>query len=299
LDIPGSPSTNEDEAASILNDPTMMNGQDDLARAHGAEPVADSSSATDLPGLSAQEAVYAPGERMPRHAHPELALTLVLSGCIDEAVSRSTNQAVALSVGVKPAGTEHANRFGPGGTHTVCVTISDAWLNRFGPLVPEVRTWRWLRGGAAVPVFVRILEALKHRRSAATWLEPAVIDLIAALADDGRLRPGMTPPWLGRARERLLEDVGRGVTASELAADAGMHPVSLARAFRRHYGESMSECLRRARMQVAARALEDETVTLTEAAAIAGLADQSHLTRLCRTETGLTPRGLRRLQATG
>lgn len=268
------------------------------ARTHAEQSMAVFSPAYAVPGLSAQEAVYAPGEQMPRHAHAELALTLVLSGRIDEAVARSTNEAVALSVGVKPAGTEHVNRFGPGGSHTVCIKISDAWLGRFGPLVPEVRAWRWLRGGAAVPVFMHVLDALRHGHLPVTWLEAAAVDLMAALADDGRLRPGVAPPWLGRARELLLADVRRGVTASALAAEAGMHPVSLARAFRRHYGESMSECLRRARMQAAARALENETVTLAEAAAIAGLADQSHLTRLCRAETGVTPRGLRRLQAT-
>jgi len=72
--------------------------------------------------------------------------------------------------------------------------------------------------------------------------------------------------------------------------------VSLARAFRRHYGESISEWVRRARLLRAARLLSDTQLPLPVVALEAGLADQSHLSRLCRQEAGVTPAALRRLQ---
>ena len=96
------------------------------------------------------------------------------------------------------------------------------------------------------------------------------------------------PPWLRRCMERLIEDSEQVLRLGELAAEAGVHPVSLARAFRRHYGLSPGQLQRRAQLNRAAALLRGGH-SPGDAAAACGFADQSHFTRAFRAEYRSTP----------
>jgi AraC family transcriptional regulator len=250
-------------------------------------------------GLSVREVQYDHGVTMGRHAHRELSLTMVLSGALRECVgSKGRAEPAAFAIGVKPFGVEHANAFAPTGTRLISVTVTKSWYDRLEEPVPALDDWRWVGGGPAVATFLHLLQHLRQDSTAeGAWLEASVIDLMAAFGADARLgRTGHPPVWLSHVRQRLFEEARPGVRTTTLAQEAGVHPVSLARAFRRHYGESISDCVRRARFLRAARLLSETRLPLPAVALEAGLADQSHLSRLCRRETGVTPAALRRLQ---
>jgi AraC family transcriptional regulator len=106
----------------------------------------------------------------------------------------------------------------------------------------------------------------------------------------GRATPA--PPWLALVRERL-HDTGGTAPVEALAADAGVHRVHLARTFRDHVGVPVTVYARRLRLEAARRHVE-RGVPLAQAAARAGFADQSHLTRTMRSAWGVTPGELRR-----
>ena len=80
-----------------------------------------------------------------------------------------------------------------------------------------------------------------------------------------------------------------------LAADAGVHPVHLARVFRRHNGESIGSPLRRLKVLRAFEQLPDSRRALAEIALDSGFTDQSHLTRVFRQVAGRPPGAVRRL----
>jgi AraC family transcriptional regulator len=63
----------------------------------------------------------------------------------------------------------------------------------------------------------------------------------------------------------------------------------LAATFRRHYGCSLGEYLRRRRVATARELLTNPDLPLTEIAFAAGFSDQSHLTRTFKRFTGMTP----------
>jgi AraC family transcriptional regulator len=96
------------------------------------------------------------------------------------------------------------------------------------------------------------------------------------------------PAWLRRCMEQLVDDCGQPLRLAELAASAGVHPVSLSRAFRRRYGVSPGQLQRRALLNRAARRLR-EGQAIADVAAQLGFADQSHFTRLFRAEYRCTP----------
>lgn len=101
-------------------------------------------------------------------------------------------------------------------------------------------------------------------------------------------------PWVGRVRGRLEDDAGAMPSMAELAGLAGVHPIYLARAFRRCFGCSIGDYVRRLQVGRAMVLLEDYALDLSTVAYDAGFADQSHMTRLVRAQTGLTPGAWRR-----
>lgn len=101
--------------------------------------------------------------------------------------------------------------------------------------------------------------------------------------------PSGEPAWLRRCMERLMDEGGqRPLRLGALAAQAGVHPVSLARAFRRQYGLSPGQLQRRAQLNRAA-ALLRRGQRPAEVALDCGFADQSHFTRAFRAEYRCTP----------
>lgn len=89
-------------------------------------------------------------------------------------------------------------------------------------------------------------------------------------------------------RERLLDDL----TIDDLAREAGASRFAVYRAFRAAYGMAPSDYQRLLRLREARRLIAGGT-PIGEAAALAGFADQSHLTRWFGRCFGLTPAAYR------
>jgi AraC family transcriptional regulator len=96
------------------------------------------------------------------------------------------------------------------------------------------------------------------------------------------------PAWLRLCMEQLVDECEQPLRLAALARAAGVHPVSLARAFRRHYGISPGQLQRRAQLNRAAQRLR-EGQSIANVATQSGFADQSHFTRLFRAEYRCTP----------
>jgi AraC family transcriptional regulator len=107
--------------------------------------------------------------------------------------------------------------------------------------------------------------------------------------------PGAKPPWLSRV-EALLRDPSEGPSdIASIAAEVDIHPVHLARVFRRHYGCSPGEYLRRIRVRRACALLAESRESLAGIAYRTGYSDQSHFTRHFKRAMGVTPGAYRRL----
>jgi AraC family transcriptional regulator len=108
--------------------------------------------------------------------------------------------------------------------------------------------------------------------------------------------PGSAPPpWLRLAREMLRERSADGIAIGDVARECGVHPVHLARTFRRFFACSPGAYLRRCRLARAAALLRESGEGIGAVALRAGFADQSHLTHAFRQAHGVTPAEYRRL----
>lgn len=117
-------------------------------------------------------------------------------------------------------------------------------------------------------------------------------ELLSALLPASRATRWAHPVVEG-VRELLHTDPALGLT--ELAASAGWSPWHLSRAFHQVTGCTLSAYRRRLRVRAALDDLvTDPSTALAGVAARAGFADQSHMTRAIRAETGTPPAALRR-----
>lgn len=134
-------------------------------------------------------------------------------------------------------------------------------------------------------------------------LEPLAVDAVvgrladglAARADSGRRPPSEATAYraaalraVGRVRDFLAAEAPRTIASEELERLSGLDRFALARHFRAAFGTSphrfqIGQRLVRARTMIAGG------VSLSEAAAATGFADQSHLTRHFSARFGLTP----------
>jgi AraC-like DNA-binding protein len=116
-------------------------------------------------------------------------------------------------------------------------------------------------------------------------LEQALLEGRSVSSDSGR----RFPQWLERVRNILEQRFAEPYKLSEIAAEAGVHPVHLAREFRKYYGTSVGEYLRRVRIEYACRELMGSNAAVTNIAFAAGFADQSHFSRTFKRLCGTTP----------
>ena len=239
-----------------------------------------------------REVEYCPGMRQATHAHPYMGVSLVLAGGFRERVARAEEIGTALSVVVKPVGVEHADEVSAHGARTLQITFDPAAISA-PQAEPVLQTWRWLHGGGGT-IGAEMLEVLRDARAgkSASHVEDRIIDALGAAALDEPAR-GTAPLWLRRVRERLEDDPSAGV--AHLAGEAGVHAVSLSRAFRRHYGMSVSDHRRRVRLRRAAAQLAGDGERLSRVAHAAGYADHAHLCRDFRRLAGMAPSQFREL----
>ncbi|MER7762250.1 AraC family transcriptional regulator [Streptomyces sp. NPDC097619] len=104
---------------------------------------------------------------------------------------------------------------------------------------------------------------------------------------------GLLPRRLAELRDYIHLNLGRRISLEELSSVAGVSSAHLNRLFRASVGETPHQYVLRQRVERARSALLHSDDSIADIAVAHGFADQSHLTRVLRRATGLTPGVLR------
>jgi AraC-like DNA-binding protein len=241
------------------------------------------------------KSVYSPGERHVRHCHDYTSVSVVLAGSLIEQVGRTEVFAGPLSVVVKPAGTEHADVFGPEGAVLIRLHVPSGWLTTLEDGSEVAGPWRWSRALPAARWLLRLATSSPDDPRGSDDAMAECLGTIAHDCEDLRQDAGTIPAWLLRVRDRIRDERGGMAAVTELARDAGVHPVYLTRRFRQVFGCSVTAYRQAERVRAAARAIGAQRAPLSDIAYATGFADQPHLTRAFRRVVGVTPSVYRQL----
>lgn len=120
-------------------------------------------------------------------------------------------------------------------------------------------------------------------------LDALCLELLGSMDAGALAVPASTPAWLERAVELLRDRCRDELSVAEIAAAAGVHPVHLARTFRRHLRCTPGQFMRFYQLEHAASMLLRTARPLAEVALCSGFADQSHFSRVFTRHFGLPP----------
>jgi AraC family transcriptional regulator len=255
-------------------------------------------AAAATPSFRVTETFYPGGLVVGRHAHANPSFTITLRGGLRETYAgRSLENASPFILLARPPGEPHTDRIHDRGVANLEIELrphgAPAWEGGLGAF-DGVRQLQHPR----LTALVRSIGGELRIRDTAQSLvvEGLVLEVIGLAA---RLRPGASerrpPRWLVRVRERLESSFRERLPIIDLAREAGVHPVSLARAFRSHYGSSPGDYVRRLRIEWSAGQLRARIpLSLADIALEAGFSDQSHFIRAFRRQFGTTPGVARR-----
>jgi AraC family transcriptional regulator len=124
-------------------------------------------------------------------------------------------------------------------------------------------------------------------------VEGVALQLLLSGEPVGRAQHRDTPPWVLRIGEQLREELATRFALQAIARSVGRHPVQVSRQFHRHFGCTLSEYVRRARVARAQELLLHTDRTISDIAFACGFADQSHFTTAFRRVAGVPPRRYR------
>jgi AraC family transcriptional regulator len=247
-------------------------------------------------GFTLTEGIHKDGSELPWHDHETPTICFVLQGAFTEAWHGGSIRCTSSTLKITPAGERHCDHFSCGDVRGLLIETEESLVAAIRPYSSVLDERVSFDGGLVPGLAWRVYdEMLRMDTAAPLAMEGLLLELVASASRMGdRIGSSGRPSWLEEARERIHSQLGARPSLAGLADSVGVHPVTLARAFRRAFGCTVGEYVRSLRIERATRQLADTDLSLAEIALTAGFSDQSHFSNLFRQHTGLSPFRFRR-----
>jgi AraC family transcriptional regulator len=272
-----------------------MRGSDEM-RALSGSFLGTQVATRQTAGLHLVASVYEPNQNVPWHQHQWPYFTFVLRGAYEEDCQGQSWNIVEGDVVLHAAGEAHANRMRDADSYLLNLEFTQCWLDRLDECSAQLDSRFIANGGYFLHLGNRLQRELwTEDRMSSLCIEALALELIAGIAR----RPVRGPRngmWLQRAIEYLQANFRASPTLAAVAEAAGVHPVHLAREFRLQQGLTVGEYIRKLRIEFVSQELATSAQTIVDIAVRAGFCDHSHMTRVFRRHTGLTPTEFRSLR---
>lgn len=251
-------------------------------------------------GLILSDLVHSEGKALPAHSHELGFFSLLLDGAYREFYRTRTIDYEPMTITWHPPGIFHRDEIGQKGGKFFTVEVQTSWLDRLREFAAVPESLFDANGGELTWLAMRLYREHREAQLASPLVIEGVMLEMLAIATRQRLPNEKRPPvWLHRVVERLRAEFQQNLTTGDLASEAGVHPVHLAAVFRQFHNQTIGEYQQQLRVQFAAKQLGNPELPLAEIAQVAGFSDQSHLTRIFKRFSGMTPGAFRALMSAG
>jgi AraC family transcriptional regulator len=239
---------------------------------------------------------YQQGDAQPPHTHARPHLCLTADGTYEEFIGHSK---YIFSRGVLTyyhPDQIHSDVHLTDGVHFIVEvdTRSDSLLETLTPQFIRDPVY----SGKSLALIWRLYEEFTFRDCFSQLiLQGLTLELLVEsfrkqdAADSIRNRPIWLNPVLGILRSDFSTPPG----LSQIANQIGIHPVHLAKTFRRFEGVTVGEYIRRLRIDAAQNKLMAGDEPIVAIALECGFSDQTHFTRVFKKLVGMTPARFRKI----
>lgn len=244
----------------------------------------------EVAGFSVAVAAADPRKPVVRHTHEHAHFVLLLDGHYLSTARGAGHLHAEPALIYNPPDTTHRDSFPEAVGRFMGISIDHARFAELSEVAAPSDAATRIWDPHALEVAHRIARAAPHD---ALVVESLCLELVACFVRDTTRTP-RPPGWLGRAREALHDRACEPIAMADIAADAGVHPVHLARQFRRFFGCTPADYVRHRRVELAAQLLRTTRQPLVDIAIDCGFVDQSHLNRAFAKAFATSPATYRR-----
>ena len=242
-------------------------------------------------GFILGESKHPPTSILPPHFHELTTLSFALKGSCEERLGQLVQERKPYDLLITPAGEVHSIRYGRSGARVLRIEIEPHRLEHTSPFSEIYTRPTHAEGAMLSALAIRLYKEFRTMDNvSALAIEGLMLEILAHTMRHSAKGAGRRPPgWLKQVREFLHAHFYEPLTLAEMAAAVGVHPVYLARAFRHYQHCTVSDYVRRLRIEFACRELIATNLPLAEIALAAGFCAQSHFSSTFKRQTGLTP----------
>lgn len=242
-------------------------------------------------GFAFIQTEYRPHESLQEHCHEDAYVSIVLRGSYCEKCESASWECQSGDVVFHGPGERHSDVFHECGAHVLNFEILPTFLTRVRQCGIDTERRLTVKNPHCIQLGLRLAQELTSADPVGSLAAEGI--LIELIAEIFRKREAKNSDWLERIRKTLDDDYCQPAGLFELAQEAQVHPAHLARAFRHRFGCSIGDYVRKLRVEAARQELQNSNAPIVDIAARTGFSDQSHLCRMIKKYTGMSPRDLR------
>ena len=242
-------------------------------------------------GVRLSESVSPPHLKTPKHSHQHACFCLVVSGASLQTYGLKSRERKPGTMLFYPPDESHLESFGKSGSQIFSMEIGPEWMQKLGEYSTLQNESRVFEGGLLRWLANRLYREFHNSDFVTTLaIEGLALEI---LAEASRRKPEVLthkpPRWLVQAKDLIHSEFSEDLSLGDIAVRVGVHPVYLASAFRKSYGFTVGEYVRKLRIEFAINELIFSDTPLAQIAVVAGFANQSHFSKVFKQRTGMTP----------
>ncbi|MBS1527814.1 MAG: helix-turn-helix transcriptional regulator [Bacteroidetes bacterium] len=239
-------------------------------------------------------------ENVDWHCHQNAFFSFIQRGVISEVNKKGKYSYGAGTVLFRQAGEPHYNPQLKNQSAALYIEIKPAWIKRLEINLEGLPKFTEITNPDIRILFHRLnLESKTNNTVIPLSVEELLIHMITGDPDKNFNRYSLAPGWIAETEEVLRSGFPGKLTLAMLSREVDVHPVHLCKYFRKYVGCTISEYVRKLRIEKSLGILLKDNGPLTDVAYACGFSDQSHFSRNFKEMIGTTPLQYRKMMGNG
>jgi AraC family transcriptional regulator len=244
--------------------------------------------------IDCKQSRYQAGALRQRHYHDSAWVVFTFTGSFALTMRSGESLLTPRSLLYVPAGEAHSNVFGSQGADVFVTAIDPAWIgHRLEIASAEAEKPRIASAGLLTGLAQKIYREFRSPDTLSDLIvEGTFLELLGRWFRQDFYKDRGAPFWLRQVKGLLHDSFREPVSLDQVARAAGVHPSHVAREFRRAYGVTIGEYVRKLRVEFVAERLVrpgKDPASLTDLALDAGFSSHAHMAAVFNRVIGMPP----------